>query len=119
VPAGIWAADEYARLCDYDNDTAQQPPGLFLCHQTDADWPTARLCAGWVGCHGDQLLGLRLAAATGTLDDAALDDAMSYISPIPLFATGAQAAGHGISGIADPDPAARAMIDKIIRRRDL
>ncbi|MGW5106115.1 DUF6283 family protein [Nocardia sp. NPDC004123] len=34
---------------------------MFQCHQTDTDSNRRRLRAGWVGCHCDELLGLRLA----------------------------------------------------------
>mgnify|MGYP000989402522 CR=1 FL=1 len=67
VASGIWAASEYAKLTAYDADTPFQPPNLFLCHQTAAEDHRARLCAGWVGCHGPDLLALRLAATTGQL----------------------------------------------------
>lgn len=58
VPSGVWHPDEYTKLRRYDEDTSQQPAGLFICHQTDAENDARRVCAGWVGCHGDQLLGL-------------------------------------------------------------
>lgn len=117
APSGIWAAQEYAKLARYDADTAAQPPNLFLCHQTDADDPRARLCAGWVGCHGDQLLALRLAASRGDLDPTTAASAFSYSTSTPLFESGAAAATHGIRDIADPGTHAQHTIDKIARRR--
>lgn len=45
VPSGLWGANEYAKLRDYDNPTWAQPPGIFQCHQTGADDDKARLCA--------------------------------------------------------------------------
>lgn len=68
VASGIWAAEEYAKLPAYDTDTPFQPANLFLCHQTSAGDPRARVCAGWVGCHGSDLLALRLAASRGIVD---------------------------------------------------
>lgn len=112
VPSGVWEASEYDRLPAYDRDTAQQPPGLFLCHQQNG-----RVCAGWVGCHGDQLLGLRLAAATGAMSSADLVATLDYTSPVPLFRTGAEAAEHGKAEIRTPRPAARRVIAKVSRRR--
>lgn len=43
--------------------------------------------------------------------------AIDYISPIPLFGSGGQAADHGQADIADPPPAALAATAKIVRRR--
>lgn len=40
-----------------------------------------------------------------------------YVSPVPLFASGAEAAAHGRSGIDDPDIDAVLAIRKIERRR--
>lgn len=117
APSGIWAAEEYAKLVGYDADTASQPPNLFLCHQTDADDPRARLCAGWVGCHGDQLLSLRLAASRGDLEPATAEAAFSYTTSTLLFESGTAAALHGIRDIPAPSTSARHAIDKIARRR--
>lgn len=117
APSGMWAAEEYAKLVGYDADTALQPPNLFLCHQTDADDPRARLCAGWVGCHGNQLLALRLAASRGDLDPATAESTFSYSTSTPLFESGAAAAAHGIRDISAPSSHARHAIDKIARRR--
>jgi uncharacterized protein DUF6283 len=117
VPAGIWAAEEYQRLPRYDRDMAYQPPHVFLCHQNEAA-PGSRLCAGWVGCHHpDQLLGVRLAVISGRLSGADATTTLAYTTRVPLFDSGAQAADHGLSGIDNPDPAARAAIAKIVARR--
>ena len=117
APSGLWAVAEYSKLVNYDADTAYQPPHLFLCHQTSAEDSRARLCAGWVGCHGDHLLALRLAAARGELVDAELEATFGYRSPVPLFASGAEAAAHGMRNIEDPDPQAREAMAKIGARR--
>lgn len=119
VPSGIWAAEEYDKLAAYDADTAYQPPNLFLCHQTGADDAQARLCAGWVGCHGDELLALRLAACRGSLTGDALEAAFTYSTDVPLFASGAAARAHGVRDIESPDPTAVRAMAKIARRRDL
>lgn len=113
VPAGVWAAEEYAKLPPYDADTAFQPFGLFMCHQVDG-----RVCAGWVGCHGGgQLLAVRLAAADRRMDDEEIRAAVEYDCPVPLFPSGAAAAMHGRSGVADPDEPAKRAIGKILSRR--
>lgn len=118
TPSGVWAVVEYSKLVNYDADTAYQPPDLFLCHQTSAEDTRARLCAGWVGCHGEELLALRLAAARGELAGADLEATFGYRSPVPLFGSGTDAAAHGVRDIADPDHDAREAIAKIAARRD-
>ena len=113
VPAGVWAADEYAKLPRYDADTAYQPPNLFLCHQVDG-----HLCAGWVGCHGGgQLLAVRIAALTGGMDSDAIQATVNYTCPVPLFESGAAAAAYGRSGVADPEVPAQRAIAKLLTRR--
>ncbi|MFD8249718.1 DUF6283 family protein [Nocardia sp. NPDC059691] len=49
VPSGIWDASEYDELPRYGEPTYNQPPALWVCHQTDRDHPASRVCAGWVG----------------------------------------------------------------------
>ncbi|WP_330220376.1 DUF6283 family protein [Mycolicibacterium llatzerense] len=36
VPSGIRHAGEYAKLAEYDKNTASQPVALSLCHQTNS-----------------------------------------------------------------------------------
>lgn len=112
VPSGVWAADEYDKLAAYDRDTAYQPHGLFLCHQQDG-----RVCAGWVGCHGDQLLALRLAAATGQMSADDVAACLDFASPVPLFRSGAEAAEHGRAEIPAPGTSARRVMAKVSRRK--
>jgi hypothetical protein len=113
VPSGVWAAEEYDRLPAWDRDTAYQPQGLFLCHQRNG-----RVCAGRVGCHGgDQLLGIRLAEATGAMSGSDIEATLDYSSPVPLFSSGAEAARHGKMQIPSPGPGARRVIAKVARRR--
>lgn len=108
VPAGIWSAEEYAKLPRYDGDTGAQfmkgGTGLFFCHQNDG-----KLCAGWVGCHDtNHLAALRLAR----VDPSTFD----YVSPVPLFESGTEAALHGLSGVNNPGPEAKAAIAKLVRK---
>lgn len=113
VPSGIWAPTEYAKLIAYDADTALQPPNLFLCHQRAQDDEAARLCAGWVGCHGAELLALRLALHRGQV----AAEVMEYTSPVPLFTSGAEAAIHGVRDHYAPGRRARTAIGKVAARR--
>lgn len=113
VPSGVWHEDEYQKLVAYDRNTAEQPTALFQCHQVDLGSDQARLCAGWVGCHGTELLALRIGVATGEVSP----DVLSYSTRIPLFASGAAARDHGIAEIDDPSPAAETVIQKISNNR--
>lgn len=117
VPSGVWHRDEYAKLPSYDDPTYAQPPNLFLCHQTGADDPHARLCAGWVGCHGSELLALRLAAADGRLNARDVERVFAYSTAVSLFASGAEAAEHGTRDIEYPSEEALSAVTKILRRR--
>ena len=118
APSGVWAAEEYAKLARYDAETMLQPIDLFLCHQHDPDAARARICAGWLGCHGgDELAAVRWATAAGhiTAEDSAT--VRTYASPVPLFGSGAEAAAHGLAALDTPGPVARQAIGKIERRR--
>lgn len=105
VPSGVWAAEEYHKLPRYDNETWAQPMALFFCHQNDG-----HLCAGWVGSHDtDHLLSMRMhQVAPETFD---------YVSPIPLFASGADAARHGLADVDRPSAPALTAIGKLERKR--
>lgn len=112
VPSGVWAAEEYRRLPLYDGAVWRQLPGLFMCHQADG-----RLCGGWVGCHGGyELLAVRLAALRGELSGDDLSAALDYRSPVPLFASGGQAARHGLADVESPGLAARVLIARLARK---
>ena len=113
VPSGVWHPSEYAKLPAYDNDTMGQPPHLFLCHQQDG-----RVCAGWAGCHdGAHLLALRFAAASGELTGDDLTATLDYATDVPLFATGADAAWHGMRDIERPDQRAQRTITTLTRKK--
>src|SRR6188768_1946802 len=93
VPPGIWDASEYAKLPSYDGDIPDQLMNggvpLFMCHQNDG-----RLCGGWLACHGaGNLLAMRM---HGRDADPAVWD---YDPGVEVFASGAEAAKHGISGV--------------------
>lgn len=111
VPSGIWERSEYEKLPHYDGETFEQPPSTFGCHLTGD-----RLCAGWVGCHDmAESLSMRLAVSSGRITKAAWDAALAYVSPIPLFSTGAEAARHGLEELDNPSPAADKIIRKLLR----
>ena len=113
VPSGVWAEEEYLKLPPYDNDTADQPPGVFYCHQDDE-----RVCSGWAGTHdGTNLLALRFAAAMGTMTPEEIDATIDYESPVPLFESGAEACAHGVKEIREPSAEAQKTVAKIEDRR--
>lgn len=108
VPSGIWAVSEYEKLPGYDGETWTQAEagatGLFSCHRTP-DF----LCAGWVGCHDmHSVLALRL--HWRLVDVNAVID---YVSPVPLFSSGAEAAAHGMRDIDEPGEAAQAKVEQL------
>ena len=118
VPSGVWAASEYAKLPPFDAPTFEQPPAAFFCHQKAVGDDGARLCRGWVGCHDmPNSLGLRMALIAGAIDEATYRAALDYVSPVPLFESGAEAAAHGIAEISEPSDEAVRVVAKIYRRR--
>lgn len=117
VPSGVWNESEYAKLPRYDGTTSEQMAAgaltAFACHQQNG-----RLCAGWVGCHDmNESLGLRMAVRIGTVSPEGWEDAMDYVSPVPLFASGAEAAAHGMAEVEEPGVHARRTIDRLERKR--
>lgn len=118
VPAGIWDRTEYEKLPGYDEPTPFQPRQVFLCHQHTPGTDRAPVCAGWAGCHdGDHLLALRMAVSSGSMTPEDVDAVRDYVSPVPLFESGAEAASHGMSAIDAPGDGAVAAIAKIRRAR--
>ncbi len=104
VPSGIWDPEEYAKLPGYDGDVPDQAAAgafaLFHCHQRDGN-----LCAGWAGCH-DMTNSLAVRMNAERLGPGVYD----YVSPVPLFASGAEAAEHGLRDVTEPSTSAvRAM----------
>lgn len=113
VPSGVWHEEEYAKLPGYDRETASQSPDVFLCHQQDG-----RLCAGWVACHDmNESLGLRLAVSFGAIEVSDVHAILNYSTPVPIFASGAEAAAHGRAEIRTPGDRAAKTIDKLGRRQ--
>lgn len=112
VPSGVWDETEYAKLPPYDQPTPYQPSQVFLCHQQDG-----RICAGWAGCHDmSQSLALRLQVASSGIEPEDLEATLDYESPVPLFASGAEAAKHGLAQVEQPPPEAVKTIDRLARK---
>lgn len=107
VPSGVWAELEYKKLPAYDGEIAEQAikgaTSLFLCHQRNN-----ALCSGWLACHGpDNLLAMRLHYTR--VDASAFD----YTTKIPVFASGEQAAAHGMRDIDEPGIPARRVMKRL------
>lgn len=117
VPSGVCDVQDYEKLRAYDLDIGEQPPEMFQCHRADAESHLGRICAGWVGCHGRELLALRLGLLRGRISEATFKAAVAYRSPIPLFESGAEAADHGQADIRYPTLIVFRAIAKITRRR--
>jgi hypothetical protein len=114
VPSGVWAPEEYDKLPRFDRETGEQPTSVFLCHQQDG-----RLCAGWVGCHDmDESLGLRLAVLLGTISGDTHAAALDYSTDVDLFASGAEAAAHGLLEVETPSSRAVRTIQKLRQRKE-
>lgn len=120
VPSGVWDRSEYDKLPRYDRPTPYQPASIFVCHLTEGNGKLHRVCAGWAGCHdGDELLALRISVSTSVrvISPETHRLTVLYESPVPLFASGAEAAAHGLRDLEDPSEGARSAIDKILRAR--
>jgi hypothetical protein len=113
VPSGVWAEEEYAKLPEFDGPTWSQPTSVFVCHQQDG-----RVCAGWAGCHDmNESMGLRLASLNDKLTEKDVIATLDYVSPVPLFESGAAAAAHGLAEVEAPGEKAAHVIAKLHQRR--
>lgn len=108
MPSGVWAANEYEKLIDYDNPTSEQPLAAFYCH-TSPDF----LCTGWAQVHaldpkrGYEPISLRFAILFG-------EPLEEIPAPtVPLFESGRAAAEHGMRDIEAPSPSARRAVAKV------
>ncbi|MFE2850173.1 DUF6283 family protein [Streptomyces lavendulae] len=118
VPSGVWSEEDYAKLPLYDRPTQDQPRHLFQCHVHDRGTARARVCGGWAGCHDmTESLSLRLAQGFGQISPETARAICDYVSPVALFASGAEAADHGVREILNPGPDACHAIGKLCRTR--
>lgn len=108
VPSGVWAAQEYDKLAEYDAETGEQPAGAFHCHAT----PDV-LCHGWVVVHGRQDHAHEpLAFRMWGIDPSTVEEGT------PLFSSGAEAAEHGKRDIENPSQEAVAVVERLQGKYD-
>lgn len=108
VPSGVWVADEYIKLVQYDQPTPEQPLRTFACHATPEHH-----CHGWAVVHSSRghefdLLALRFAPPEGGIPEPG----------VPLFASGTEAAQHGLRDVDAPSPAAEDTVGRLLRKYD-
>ena len=104
VPSGVWAKSEYAKLVEYDAPTGEQPFAPFACHATPE-----HNCHGWAVVHSNrgpeyELLALRMWPPNNGVPEAA----------VPLFASGQEAAEHGMADIEEPSDEAVKTVAKLM-----
>lgn len=111
-PSGVWHAEEYAKLAEYDEQPNGQVPALtlFLCHQTTAAGEEIA-CRGWLTVHQNSV-AVRLAMLKGHVTPEQV-----YAPPtVTLHASGAAAQAAGVAKIKRPGKVAKMMIDKLVKR---
>ena len=119
VPSGVWDVEEYEKLRGYDAPTWAQPAEVWICHSSTGPRTDRRLCAGWAGCHdGEELLALRVAEAHKALSREVIAAAVEYVCPVPLFASGNEAADHGMADIQRPGREAIQAIARVRRLKE-
>lgn len=109
-PSGVWHESEYLKLLEYDKETGDQPLAVFGCHSDSG----ASLCRGWLDAQDkNESLSLRLAVSFGRVDGSIFDLPKSEVS---TFASGTEAALHGLKEIEHPSPHAVDVIRKLSRK---
>lgn len=111
VPSGVWHEEEYRKLAAYDAATYAQPRAPFMCHEK-----SGCICSGWAQVHenrpGCELLALRLAEIRhGRI--------VLPAATVPLFASGTEAATHGMRDIDTPSANALRAQDYITKLQTL
>ncbi len=110
VPAGIWAANEYEKLPQYDGDAIDMIGSIFHCHQENATGIDT-VCRGWLSVHADSV-PVRVAVMQGWLTPEQRDAEVN----VPLFASGAEACKAGLAGVKTPDEAACLAVEKLAKK---
>ena len=104
VPSGIWSREEYEKLPEYDGETWEQNPALFLCHSK-----SECLCSGWLATHDPRdLLALRLSRNIH-------ENVFVYRTDVPVFASGQEAHDHGVADIDHPSEEALRLMNGLMK----
>lgn len=109
TPPGIWAAEEYQKLPDYDQGGLAFAP--FHCHQENASGvPT--LCRGLISALKFDSVAVRLLVAFGVLTV----EQVEATCPVPLYSSGREACDAGMAGVRRPGAKAVRAIEKLEAR---
>lgn len=111
TPPGVWVAEEYERLPNWDEGHYPPEAGIFLCHHSTLG-KKETVCRGWLSVAADSI-AVRLAMMDGKITP---EQAYAEVD-VDLYATGQEACDAGLAGVEHPDAAAQKVIDKIIRKK--
>jgi hypothetical protein len=111
TPPGVWAPEEYRKLPAWDDP--MNFAGVFLCHHSNLGARQA-VCRGWLEVHGDNLQ----ARMTGNRVEFT-STAARFPTKVPLYKSGAQACAAGLRGVRRPNKAARRLMQKLTKARDI
>ena len=120
TPSGVWAAEEYTRLCKYDGDMGSQlmegGNGLFMCHQNNGEETTPCMCRGWTDTHGaENLVAICLSLSSGGGGSKFPDDLWEH-SGADVYASGQEACDAGMRDIEQPQELAKKTQSLLLRK---
>lgn len=115
APSGLWHHEHYAKLLEYDKPMQEQPEAAFACHQQNG-----KLCAGWVATHDmSRNMALRIALVAGWITIDTFKACLNYVTKVPVFASGAEAAAHGLRDYDNPDERTLRIRHKLVKTKDV
>jgi len=110
TPPGIWAAEEYRKLPEYDEGGSAL--GAFHCHH-EAETGIPTVCRGWLSCHRFESVAVRVAVLMHLVTEEQVEAPCS----VALYGSGLEACRAGLAGVGRPGARARKAIDRLIARR--
>lgn len=111
TPAGVWAAEEYAKLPAWDDQMAFA--GTFLCHSANIGGSSNTVCRGWLEVH-ERNMSVRLACFR-----IEWNEKNRRATKVPLYRSGIEAARAGMRGVKRPSRRAVSVMRKLTRAREL
>lgn len=111
VPSGVWAAEEYEKLRNYDEGAFPPALGIFLCHHSQFSGRETA-CRGWLSVASESV-AVRLAMAQGTFTD---EQVYAEVG-VGLHPSGNAAADFGQRDIEAPGEDADEAIQRLIRKK--